>query len=259
MQNSSAKPSVILAGAGPGDPDLISVKALKAIKAADVILYDALVNPELLAFADTSCKLVNVGKRKGKREFSQEEINELIVFYACRYERVLRLKGGDPYVFGRGHEELEYAMRRGIRVEVIPGISSAIAAPASIGIPVTKRGSNESFWVITGMVSSGEISKDIVLAAQSSATVIILMGMTHLAEISRLFAQHRSPLEPAAIIQHGTLPEQNFVVANVSNLKEKAEQNGLSSPAVIVIGKVVHECSVHEILSQPEVLMKVAV
>jgi uroporphyrin-III C-methyltransferase len=259
MQNLATTPVVILAGAGPGDPDLISVKALKAIKTADVILYDALVNPELLTFADLACKLVNVGKRKGKREFSQEEINELIVFYACRYERVLRLKGGDPYVFGRGHEELEYAMRRGIRVEVVPGISSAIAAPASIGIPVTKRGSNESFWVITGMVSSGAISKDIVLAAQSSATVIILMGMTHLAEISRLFAQHRSPLEPAAIIQHGTLPEQNFVVANVSKLKEKAEQCGLSSPAVIVIGKVVNECNADEILSRPEVIMKVAV
>lgn len=259
MQNSTAKPSVILAGAGPGDPDLISVKALKAIRSAQVILYDALVNPELLTHAHASCKLVNVGKRKGKREFSQDEINELIVFYACRYENVLRLKGGDPYVFGRGHEELEYATRRGIRVEVIPGISSAIAAPASIGIPVTKRGSNESFWVITGMVSSGEISNDIVLAAQSSATVIILMGMTHLAEISKLFAQHRSPLEPAAIIQHGTLPEQNFVVANVSQLKEKAAEHGLSSPAVIVIGKVVNECSVHEFLSQPEVLMKVAV
>jgi uroporphyrin-III C-methyltransferase len=259
MQNSSAVPSVILAGAGPGDPELISVKALKAIKAADVILYDALVNPELLGFANDSCKLVNVGKRKGKREFTQEEINELIVFYACRYTKVLRLKGGDPYVFGRGHEELEYVVRRGIRVEVIPGISSAIAAPAAIGIPVTKRGSNESFWVITGMVSSGAISKDIVLAAQSSATVIILMGMTHLAEISKLFAQHRSPLEPAAIIQHGTLPEQRFVISNVSQLKEAVEHRGLSSPAVIVIGKVVNESSVHEILSQPEVLMKVAV
>jgi uroporphyrin-III C-methyltransferase len=259
MQNSVVKASVILAGAGPGDPELISVKALKAIRSADVILYDALVNPELLTFASSTCKHVSVGKRKGKREFSQEEINELIVFYACRYQRVLRLKGGDPYVFGRGHEELEYAVRRGIHVEVIPGISSAIAAPASIGIPVTKRGSNESFWVITGMLSSGAISKDIELAAQSSATVIILMGMTHLAEISKLFARHRSPLEPAAIIQHGTLPEQNFVIANVSQLKDAAEQSGLSSPAVIVIGKVVNECAVQEILSRPEVLMKVAV
>ena len=259
MRSSLIKPSVILAGAGPGHPDLISVKALRAIEQADVILYDALVNNELLTNAKPSCKLVNVGKRKGKREFSQEEINELIVFYACRHNRVLRLKGGDPYVFGRGHEELEYAAKRGITVEVIPGISSAIAAPASVGIPVTKRGLNESFWVITGTISSGQFSKDIILAAQSSATVVILMGMTHLAEIMKLFSQYRSPLEPAAVIQHATTSNQNYVVANVGAIESAVEGKGISSPAVIVIGKVVNECVMPEILSRPEVLMKVAV
>jgi uroporphyrin-III C-methyltransferase len=172
---------------------------------------------------------------------------------------VLRLKGGDPYVFGRGHEELEYAMRRGIKVEVIPGISSAIAAPASVGIPVTKRGLNESFWVITGMVSSGAFSNDIRLAAQSSATVVILMGMTHLAEIMKLFVQHRSALEPVAIIQSGTRENQRFVVGNASTISSEVEKNGIGSPAVIVVGNVVRECSMAEILSRPEVLMKVAV
>jgi uroporphyrin-III C-methyltransferase len=259
MRNTIVKSRVTLAGAGPGDPDLISVKALKAIQNADVILYDALVNPLLLEHASRDCKLINVGKRKGKREFSQEEINELIVFYACRYKNVLRLKGGDPYVFGRGHEELEFAVRRGIHVDVIPGISSALAGPASVGIPVTKRGSNESFWVITGMLSSREFSKDILLAAQSSATVVILMGMTHLAEIMEVFKQHRSSLEPAAIIQHATLPHQNFVVGSVSSLSGLAEKNGITSPAVIVIGKVVNECAIPAILQQPEILMKVAV
>ena len=116
-----------------------------------------------LAYARPSCKLIYVGKRKGKKEFSQEEINQLLVFYAARFNCVVRLKGGDPYVFGRGHEELEYAVKRGVHVEVIPGISSALAAPASAGIPLTKRGVNESFWVITGTLSSGEISNDIRL------------------------------------------------------------------------------------------------
>src|SRR5690606_36961236 len=144
---------VILAGAGPGDPDLISLKALKAIQAAEVILYDALVNTALLAYARKDCKLIYVGKRKGTKAFSQDEINQLLVVCADQYKEVLRLKGGDPYVFGRGHEELTYLMDHGIHTQVIPGISSALAAPASVGIPVTKRGVNESFWVITGMLA----------------------------------------------------------------------------------------------------------
>jgi uroporphyrin-III C-methyltransferase len=250
---------VTIAGAGPGDADLISVKALKAIQKAGVILYDALVNPELLKQAPCNCKLVFVGKRKGKKEFSQEEINDLIIFYASRYENVLRLKGGDPYVFGRGHEELEYALKRGLEVDVIPGITSALAAPASIGVPVTKRGVSESFWIITGMVASGDFSKDLHLAAQSSATVIILMGMTHIHEMMNLFIQHRSALEPAAVIQHASLPEQKFVIGNVSTITQLAKHNEITSPAVIVVGKVVDECQVAEILSREEVKMKVAV
>ena len=122
--------TLYIIGGGPGDPELITVKAVKALKKADVILYDALVSDQLLSYARQDCKLIYVGKRKGKKELSQEEINELIVFYASRVSCVVRLKGGDPYVFGRGHEELEYATRRGITVEVIPGISSALAAPA---------------------------------------------------------------------------------------------------------------------------------
>lgn len=257
MKNEKRK--VVLAGAGPGDVDLISVKALKAIQHADVILYDALVNKDLLKNASPKCKLVYVGKLKGKKEFSQEEINDLIVFYAIRYNNVLRLKGGDPYVFGRGHEELEYAVRRGIEVEVIPGISSAIAAPSAVGIPVTKRGVTESFWVITGMLASGKFSPDLILASKSSATIIILMGMTHIKEIMSLFQEHRSPLEPAAVIHNGCTSEQQFVKGNVTNIATIAKNNGFSSPAVIVVGKVVNESMVKEILLTEEVKMKVAV
>ena len=242
--------SVTIVGAGPGDPELITLKGLKALQHADVILYDALASPLLLEHARPSCKRVYVGKRKGKKEFSQEEINQLIVFYAARYPHVVRLKGGDPNVFGRGHEEMEYAVKRGVTVQVIPGISSAIGAPAAAGIPLTKRGVNESFWVVTGTLSSGEISKDMQLAAKSSATVIVLMGMSHLREIALIFQQARSAGEPIAVIQHATLPEQKIVTGTVLDIMKLVKENEVSSPAVIVIGKVVNEQVVQSIIQK---------
>jgi uroporphyrin-III C-methyltransferase len=250
---------VVLVGAGPGDPELISIKGLKAIQKADVILYDALVSPELLEFAGSTCKFVYVGKRKGQSEFSQQRINELIVFYAQRFNNVVRLKGGDPYVFGRGHEEEEYMRKHGIATEVVPGISSSIAAPASIGIPVTKRGCTESFWVITGMIASGEFSKDLLLASKSNATVVVLMGMTHLASIAELFCANRSPLEPIAVIQNACTRDQRSIIGNASNIVSLADREGIGSPAVIVIGKVVNEARISEIVERSQVKMKVAV
>lgn len=241
-------PKVALVGAGPGDPELITVKGLRTIQHANVILYDALVSPELLDYAPAECKKVYVGKRKGKKEFPQEEINRLIVFYAIRFGFVVRLKGGDPNVFGRGHEEMEYVRRRGIPVELISGLSSALAAPAVAGIPITKRGINESFWVITGTLSSGEMSNDIALAAQSTATVIILMGMSHLQKIALLFQQLRSPLEPIALIQEATTSNQKVAFGTAASIFKCAADLGMSSPAVIVIGKVVHECDANDLL-----------
>lgn len=230
-----------LVGAGPGDPELISVKGLKAIQSADVILYDALVSKELIQCAQPSCKLVYVGKRKGKKEFPQDEINRLLVFYATRFKNVVRLKGGDPNVFGRGHEEMSFASRYNIQVEIIPGISSSIAAPTCAGIPLTKRGVNESFWVITGTLSNGDLPNDIELAARSSATIVILMGMTHLEKIARLFFEHRSPQEPVCVIQEATLPSQRIVVGTAADINQAVAEKGISSPAVIIIGKVVEE------------------
>jgi uroporphyrin-III C-methyltransferase len=238
-----------LVGAGPGDAELISIKGMKAIQKAEVILYDALVSKELLGYARRGCKLVYVGKRKGKKEFAQEEINKLLVFYAARFNHVVRLKGGDPNVFGRGHEELTYAANAGVEVEVIPGISSAIAAPSAAGIPLTKRGVNESFWVITGTLSSGEMSNDIQLAARSSATVVILMGVTHLKEIASLFLKERSAAEPVAVIQEATLPEQKIVTGTTADIVQLVRDNGIGSPAVIVIGKVVEERKMLEAVS----------
>jgi uroporphyrin-III C-methyltransferase len=249
----NAIPILNIVGAGPGDPELITLKGLRALRQANVILYDALAPKELLAHAPSHSKHVFVGKRKGKKEFSQEEINQLLVFYALRFGQVVRLKGGDPNVFGRGHEELEYCARRGIEVNVIPGISSAIAAPSAAGIPLTKRGVNESFWVITGTLSSGELANDIHLAAQSSATVVILMGMSHIKSIVAIFEKARSTFEPIAIIQNATTCAQKMVTGTMNNIEELILENKISSPAVIVIGNVVNERVAMEELVEVEI------
>lgn len=232
---------VSILGAGPGDPDLITIKGQKALCNADVIFYDALINKELLKLASAGCKLVAVGKRKGFVNHTQEEINQLIVFYVTQGKYVVRLKGGDPFVFGRGHEELEYVLRRGISAEVIPGISSALAAPAAVGISVTIRGVNESFWVVTGTTASGDISADLALAAQSSATIIVLMGYSHIAAISNAIARYRSEMEPMAVIQDATGSNQNVVFGTAESIVRDVEQNQITTPAIIVVGKVIDE------------------
>jgi uroporphyrin-III C-methyltransferase len=232
---------VKLVGAGPGDPELISIKGMNAIQAADVILYDALVCPQLIQQTTSSCKRIYVGKRRSKKEFSQEEINQLLVYYALRFANVVRLKGGDPNVFGRGQEEADYVAQRGIEVEIIPGISSVLAAPNAAGIPLTKRGVNESFWVITGTLSCGGLSHDLVLAAQSTATIVILMGFSHLKKIAEIFSEYRSADEPVAIIQQATLPEQKIIAGTCFTIFQKSVAENIGSPAVIVIGKVVLE------------------
>ena len=175
-------------GAGPGDVDLITLKGVKALQTADVVLYDALVSTELLEYAPNAEKIF-VGKRKGCYSYQQEQINDLIVERATHGLQVVRLKGGDPFVFGRGAEEMEHASRYGIEVAVVPGISSSVSVPASQNIPVTKRGAAESFWVITGTTKEHKLSKDVALAAKSNATVIILMGMSKLGEIMELFKE----------------------------------------------------------------------
>ena len=248
------KPSLLLVGAGPGDPDLITMKGLRAIRTANVILYDALVSPELIKEASKSCKLVYVGKRRAHKEFSQTEINQLLVFYAERYGKVVRLKGGDPFVFGRGHEEMEYAIKQGVAVEVIPGISSSYAAPSCAGIPLTTRGVNESFWVVTGTISSGKISEDLHKAAETSATIIVLMGLSHLAEIANLISARRGKNEPMAVIQQATLPTQKVVVGTALTIYQNAVSENIISPAVIVIGKVVDLRCVVE--SNPDIFEK---
>ncbi len=233
------RPFLSLVGAGPGDPELITLKGINAIKRADVILYDALANEELLAYAKPNSIKKFVGKRYGCHALSQEEINVLILEYAHSHGHVVRLKGGDPFVFGRAQEEIETARQAGIPVEVVPGISSALAVPAMQMIPLTNRGIAESFWVTTGTTRSGDISGDIKLAAQSSATVIILMAMSKLEAIMDIFKEYGKQDTPVAIIQNGTTPEEKWVIGSVKDISFKAEFENISNPAIIVVGEVV--------------------
>ena len=233
-------PLLSLVGAGPGDPDLITLKAVKVIGAAPVILFDALANEILLQHATPGALIKFVGKRYGCHALSQQEINHLIIEYARSHGHVVRLKGGDPFVFGRAQEEIEAARNAGINVEVIPGISSAIAVPASQMIPLTCRGINESFWVTTGTTQSGGISADIKLAAQSSATIVILMAMSKLEDIMDIFIANGKASTPVAIIQDGTTPKEKIAIGTVNDISFKARFAGLSNPAIIIVGEVVN-------------------
>ena len=234
-------PKLTVVGAGPGDADLITLKAIKAIKSADVILYDALINEELLEYASAKAELIFVGKRKGCYRYQQNQINELIVSRAKSYGHVVRLKGGDPFVFGRGAEEIDYAKQYGLKTYVVPGISSAIAVPAYQGIPLTKRNASESFWVITGTTKKHQLSTDVALAAKSTATVVILMGMGKLNEIVEVFLAENKQDTAVAIIQNGTTENEKFGVGTIATIENIVKEKQLSSPAIIVIGDVVNE------------------
>ncbi len=230
---------VSLVGAGPGDPELITLKAIRTIASADVILYDALANKALLQYSSPHAVKQFVGKRFGCHALSQQEINNLILEYAKSHGHVVRLKGGDPFVFGRAQEEIDAARNAGIPVQVIPGISSALAVPASQLIPLTCRGINESFWVTTGTTKTGEISSDIHLAAQSSATVILLMAMSKLEAIMDIFTANGRSSTPVAIIQDGTTANEKIVIGTVRDIFFKSTYAQLTNPAIIIIGEVV--------------------
>ncbi len=232
-------PKLSLVGAGPGAADLITLRGLKTIAAADVILYDALIDESLLEHARPDAIKQFAGKRFGCTSLSQEEINDLIIKYALEKGHVVRLKGGDPFVFGRATEEIDMARAYGIEVEVIPGISSCISVPASQLIPVTSRGISESFWVTTGTTRTGEVSKDIELAAQSTATVVILMAMSKLPEIAHIFCTYGKANTPMMIVQEGCTANEKYVIGTVSTIAEKAKAAELGNPAVMVIGEVV--------------------
>lgn len=233
------QPKLSLVGAGPGDPDLITLKGIKVLATADVVLYDALIDKSILEQAPEHALKIFVGKQKGVCQFPQEKINELIVQYAQSHGHVVRLKGGDPFIFGRGHEELTIAKQHNIEVQVIPGVSSAVSVAGLQEIPLTRRGINDSFWVMTGTTKDHQLSRDIFHAAQSDATAVILMGMSQLEKICEVFIKFGKSQTSVAIIQNGTLPTEKVLIGQVDDIVAKVAESNIGSPAIIVIGEVV--------------------
>ena len=230
---------VTLVGAGCGAFDLITLKGLNAVRKAQVLVHDDLVDARLLAHAPESCEKIYVGKRRGRHSMPQEEINGLLAEKAKQGKNVVRLKGGDPFVFGRGGEEMLALKKEGIEVREIPGITSSIAVPALAGIPVTCRGMSRSFHVITGHTAKGEsLPEDPKILAALEGTLVFLMGSKHLGEIAgKLTAQGKSPETPAAVVQGNFKGQVRAVRGTLGNIARKTEEAGIESPAVIVIGQ----------------------
>ncbi|NBA84163.1 uroporphyrinogen-III C-methyltransferase [Emticicia sp. CRIBPO] len=233
------RPRLTVVGAGPGDPELITLKAVNALRKADVVLYDALANPVLLDYCHPFCEKVFVGKIGHQKGITQDDINHLIVEKAHSAGHVVRLKGGDPFIFGRGIEEMEYAAENEIETDYIPGISSVMSGGFS-NIPLTDRRFSDGFWVITGHKSDGSLSEDLRIAAQTNATVVVLMGMSKLAVIAEIYKENNKMEIPVAIIQNATTPEEKIGVGTIGNMVKMAAENMLSNPAVIIIGEVVN-------------------
>ncbi len=237
----SSHGKVYLVGAGPGDPELITLKGLRCLRAADVVIYDRLVSPLLLEEAPSQARRVFVGKESGCHSMKQEEINALLITYAHQGCLVVRLKGGDPFIFGRGGEEALALAAAGIPFEVVPGVSSAIAVPAYAGIPITHRDCASSVTIVTGHEQRTHTSPSVnwEQLAKLDGTLVIMMGVETLGQIGqRLLAGGLSPDTPAAVIQQGTLPQQKVVTGIVENIAERARTARIKSPAVIVIGAV---------------------
>jgi len=246
---------VYLIGAGPGDPELITVKGLRYLRMADVVLYDRLISVDLLDEAPAEAELVFVGKGPQQHTMTQTEINTLMISYARNGCVVVRLKGGDPFVFGRGGEEVLALAQAEVPFEVVPGISSAIAVPASAGIPVTHRDYASSVTIVTGHQAHGREATQVnwKALAQLGGTLVVLMGVKSLGDFTRRLREAGlSPDLPAAVIQEGTTPRQCVVTGTLADIAERALAAGLSSPATTVIGNVVNalaEISMHKSFS----------
>jgi len=231
---------VTLVGAGPGDPELLTLKALRALQDADVILHDRLVSPAILDLARRDATLIGVGKTAGCKSTSQQEINALLVEYARRGSRVVRLKGGDPFIFGRGGEELETLVRAGIPFSVVPGITAALGVGAYAGIPLTHRDHAHSVTFVTGHADKDGREPDWRALGAPGSTAVFYMGLARLSIIAQKLTDHGAPgTLPAALIAHGTLPEQRVVTATLASIVSAAATAELASPALLIIGEVV--------------------
>lgn len=239
IDNRVKEPKITLVGAGPGDPELISLKGVKAIQAADVVLYDAQVNEALLNHAPEQAIKIFVGTKSDDESFSQDAVNKLMIDYALNYGHVVRLKSGDPFVFARGFEEVDYAESYSIETEIIPGISSALGVPGLHKIPMTYQNLSDSFWVLSGTTASGDLSPDLHVAAKSKATVVVLMGIEKIREIAAIFQNEGKNLLPVAVIENGSSVNEHVRIGVVDTIAELVEDYGISSPALLVFGEVV--------------------
>jgi uroporphyrin-III C-methyltransferase len=228
---------VALVGAGPGDPDLLTFKARELLADADYVLYDALIAPETLALCGPDTRLEDVGKRAGLENPRQEDITARLIELAQAGHTVVRLKGGDPFVFGRGGEELDGLVKAGVEVIVVPGVTAALAAPAAVGIPVTLRGVASSFAITTAQGGGSlERLRDLALAAD---TLVVLMPRTNLAQVAAVLAEAVDGSRPAAVISNATLPNQKMVSGPLDQIARLADQAAIGAPATLVVGDVV--------------------
>ncbi len=237
MENKMA--NVYLTGAGPGDVELMTLKAARVVKEADVLIYDRLANPEILDMAQEHCEMIYVGKQDGRHPVPQDEINEIIYQSSLKYDNVVRLKGGDPFVFGRGGEEAIYLFERDVKFEIIPGITSSVSVPAYAGIPVTHRGITTSFRVVTGHETPDKkISQVEWQTFLNDETIVFLMGFHNIGLITRkLIKLGKDKDYPCAVISRGSTPEQQVLVSTLENIAK--ESKGMPTPAIIVVGEVV--------------------
>jgi len=247
-ENSSVG-KVYLVGAGPGDPGLMTLRGKNLLEHADVVVYDALISPPILAMVNPQAERIDAGKRRGNHSLLQTETTQLLIEKAHTNAAVVRLKGGDPFIFGRGGEEMAELVQAGIPVEVVPGITSGIAAPAYAGIPLTHRDYSSSVTFVTGHESVGKYRPQINWQAISygSETIVVYMGVQNLPYIlEQLQTAGRPPGTPIALVRWGTRPEQQLLVGTLNNILAQVETTGFEAPAIVVIGDVVN---LHQILS----------
>ena len=249
-------PGVVqIVGAGPGDPDLLTLRALRLLQDADVVVYDKLVGPEILGYARRDAGRIYVGKSKGCHSKSQDEINALLLREAQAGKRVVRLKGGDPFIFGRGGEEQAYLRAHGVEVEVVPGITAAAGCAAAAGIPLTHRGTAQAVTLLTGHAQDGEPDLDWAALARGGQTLVVYMGVSTAGVVARRLIEHGlGPSTPVAVVENGTLPNERSVTGQLGGLEALLRGRGITGPAVIIVGEVARFGRVEEVAAPHQAL-----
>jgi len=255
LNNQGSTPSqgiVHIVGAGPGDPGLLTLRALKVLQQADVVIHDRLIGPDILDFARPDAQRFYVGKAKSHHSRPQAEINALMAHHAANGRRVVRLKGGDPFVFGRGGEEMDYLLARGITVEIVPGITAATGCAAFAGIPLTHRDYATAVTFISGHAKDGEPDLDWAGLATGRQTLVVYMGVSTAANVASHLMEHgMAASTPVAVIENGTLLTQKTATGTLVRLERVIEDNGITGPALIIIGDVVHAAATNSIPAWP--------